>query len=127
MKRLAQFLVILILAGAGLLPSAVAKKQGRLPLSPKVMQAKSALIVCECPRGMAVAEGRALQELQLWGRFQIVHRRDLAIGHATADQVREVDPHLIAGLEGLLHLVLLLARKVCDLGHSPQPSPFNQF
>ena len=78
MKRLAQFLVILILAGAGLLPSAVAKKQGRLPLSPKVMEAKSALIVCECPRGMAVAEDRALQELQLWGRFQIVHHRDKA-------------------------------------------------
>ena len=76
MKRLAQFLVILV--GAALLPSAVAKKQGRLPLSPKVMQAKSALIVCECPRGMAVAEGRALQELQLWGRFQVVHRRDQA-------------------------------------------------
>jgi len=77
MKRLAQFLVILSLAGAGLLPSALGK-QGRLPLSPKVMQAKSALIVCECPRGLAVAEGRALQELQLWGRFQIVHRRDQA-------------------------------------------------
>jgi len=27
---------------------------------------------------MAVAEGRALQELQLWVRFQIVHRRDQA-------------------------------------------------
>ncbi len=78
MKRLAQFLVILILVGAGLLPSAVAKKQGRLPLSPKVLQARSALIVCECPRGMAVAEGRALQELQLWGRFQIVNHRDKA-------------------------------------------------
>ena len=78
MKRLAQFLVILILVGAGLLPSAVAKKQGRLPLSPKVLQARSALIVCECPRGMAVAEGRALQELQLWGRFQIVNHRDQA-------------------------------------------------
>jgi len=78
MKRLAQFLVILSLAGAGVLPSAVAKKHGRLPLSPKVMEAKSALIVCECPRGLAVAEGRALQELQLWGRFQIVHRRERA-------------------------------------------------
>ena len=71
MKRLAQFLIIL--AGAGLLPSAVAKKQERL--SPKVMQAKSALIVCVCPRGMAAAESRALHELQLWGRFQIVRNR----------------------------------------------------
>ena len=78
MKRLAQFLVILILAGAGSLPSAFAKKQGRLSLSPKVVEAKSALIVCECPRGMAVAEGRALQELQVWGRFQIVKHRDKA-------------------------------------------------
>jgi hypothetical protein len=47
-------------------------------LPTKVMQAKSALIVCECPRGLAVAEGRALHELLLWGRFQIVHRRDEA-------------------------------------------------
>jgi len=78
MKRLAQFLVILILAGAGSLPSAFAKKQGRLSLSPKVVEAKSALIVCECPRGMAVAEGRALEELQLWGSFQIVKHRDKA-------------------------------------------------
>jgi hypothetical protein len=61
-----------------LLPSAFAKKQGRFPLSPKVVEAKSALIVCECPRGMAVAEGRALEELQLWGRFQIVKHRDKA-------------------------------------------------
>jgi hypothetical protein len=71
MKRLAQILILL--AGAGLLPSAVARKQERL--SPKVIQAKSALIVCVCPRGMAVAEGRALHELQLWGRFQIVRNR----------------------------------------------------
>jgi len=75
MKRLA---LLVILAGAGLFPAAVAKEHGRLRLSPKIMQAKSALIVCECPRAMAVAEGRALQELQLWGRFQIVHRRDQA-------------------------------------------------
>jgi len=76
MKRLAQFLVIL--AGASLLPSAIAKEQERPSLSAKVMQAKSALIVCECPRGLAVAEGRALHELLLWGRFQIVHHRDEA-------------------------------------------------
>jgi hypothetical protein len=71
MKRLAKLLIIL--AGAGLLPSAIARKQERL--SAKVMQAKSALIVCECPRGMAVAESRALHELQLWGRFQMVRNR----------------------------------------------------
>ena len=74
MKRLAQFFIIL--AGASLLPSAIAKEQERPPLSAKVMQAKSALIVCECPRGLAVAEGRALHELLLWGRFQIVLHRD---------------------------------------------------
>ena len=72
MKGSAQFLIIL--AGTGLLPSAIAKPR----LSPKVMEAKSVLIVCECPRGMAVAERRAFQELQRWGRFQIVHQRDKA-------------------------------------------------
>jgi hypothetical protein len=76
MNRLAQFLIIL--AGAGLLPSAVAAKRERPPLPAKVMQAKSALLICECPRGMAVAEGRAFHELQLWGRFQIVRNRHQA-------------------------------------------------
>jgi hypothetical protein len=75
-KRLAQFFIIL--AGSGWLSSAVAKEQERPPLSTKVMEAKSAFIVCECPRGLAVAEGRALHELQLWGRFQIVHNRHQA-------------------------------------------------
>jgi len=77
MKRLAQFLVIL--AWASLLPSAVAQKHKRPQAQyAKIMQAKSALIVCECPRGLAVAESRALQELQRWGRFQLVHKRNEA-------------------------------------------------
>jgi hypothetical protein len=68
------FLVIFVCAGS--LASAVAQRQQRYPLSPKIMQAKSALLLCECPRGMAVAEGRALHELLAWGRFQIAHRRE---------------------------------------------------
>jgi hypothetical protein len=42
------------------------------------MQAKSALVVCECPRGLAVAEPRALAELQHWGRFQLEQQREKA-------------------------------------------------
>jgi hypothetical protein len=44
-------------------------------MSPKVLEAKSAMIVCECPRGLAVAERTALVELATWGRFEIVQRR----------------------------------------------------
>jgi hypothetical protein len=75
MKRLAQFLIVVMLAGAGLLRLAAAKGSH---VSTKIMQAKSALIVCECPRGLAVAEGSAFHEMQLWGRFQIVHQREKA-------------------------------------------------
>ncbi len=75
MKRFAQLLILL--AGVCLVPSAIAKKQEHAhPLSPKIMQARSVLIVCECPRGLAVAESKASQELQQWGRFQLVHKRN---------------------------------------------------
>ena len=72
MKRLAQFLLIL----AWVLPPSAAAQHSHL--SAKVLQAKSALIVCECPRGLAVAERRAVEELQRWGRFQLVPRREAA-------------------------------------------------
>jgi hypothetical protein len=81
MKRYAEFLIVFILAGAGLLPLAVAKKQERsrlYHLPNRIMQARSALVVCECPRAMAVVETRALAELQHWGRFQLEHQRDKA-------------------------------------------------
>ena len=73
MMRLVRFVVVFALAQ--LLPSAAAQKEVRASLPAEVMQAQSALIVCECPRGLAVAERRALQELQRWGRFRIVERR----------------------------------------------------
>jgi hypothetical protein len=76
MRRLAQILAILTCAAAG--PSAGAKEQQRPALSMKLMKAKSVLIVCECPRAMAVAGNRASRELKLWGRFQIVEHRDEA-------------------------------------------------
>lgn len=76
MKHLARILVTL--AWVGWVPLAIAQKEVRYPLPAKVMQAKSALIVCECPRDLAVAEPRARLELQRWGRFQVVERRNEA-------------------------------------------------
>ncbi len=76
MKRLVHFL--LLLAGAGLLPSALAQKSSSPHFTEKVLPAKTVLIVCECPRGLAAAQRTALQELQRWGRFQLVQRRDEA-------------------------------------------------
>lgn len=76
MMRLVRFAFVFALAQ--LLPSAAAQKEVRDPVPAEVMQAKSALIICECPRGLAVAERRALQELLRWGRFRIVERRNEA-------------------------------------------------
>ena len=70
--------ILVALAWVGWLPSAIGQSEVRYPLPTKVMQAKSALIVCECPRGLAVAEPRARVELLRWGRFQVVERREQA-------------------------------------------------
>jgi hypothetical protein len=64
-----------VLALAHLIPAAAAQKEVHSSLPAEVMQARSALIICECPRGLAVAERRALQELLRWGRFRIVEQR----------------------------------------------------
>lgn len=74
MKRLARYLLAFALAASSL-PLADAQKETPARLPDEVMQAQRAVIVCECPRGLAVAEPRALQELQRWGRFRIVENR----------------------------------------------------
>jgi hypothetical protein len=43
-----------------------------MTLSPKVLQASSVYVDCVCPRALAAAKPRGLQQLQSWGRFQIV-------------------------------------------------------
>jgi hypothetical protein len=71
MKKCLQFLVILLCAS----PFAAAKsptKPARPLLPPRIMQADTVFIDCTCPRALAVARQRALQQLQAWGRFRLV-------------------------------------------------------
>src|SRR5580658_7508784 len=70
MKKLIRILLILCAVPFATAGSAV--KSEHSALSEKIMQANSAYISCECPRGLAVAGTRALQQLRSWGRFQIV-------------------------------------------------------
>jgi len=77
MKGLIRYLLAFALVASSL-PLAHAQEETPSRLPDEVMQAEKALIVCECPRGLAVAERRALQELQRWGRFRIVEDRHQA-------------------------------------------------
>jgi len=70
MKKL--IAILFILCAAPLVAAGSAVKSEHPPLSDKIMQANSAYISCECPRGLAVASTRAQQQLRAWGRFQIV-------------------------------------------------------
>ena len=47
-------------------------KASRPLLSPKIMQADTVFLDCTCPRALAAARKRALQQLQQWGRFRLV-------------------------------------------------------
>jgi hypothetical protein len=64
--------ILAVFAWLVLIPSAFAKKAERPALPPKVLQANSVYVDCECPRALAVAHSRAIQQLQEWGRFQVV-------------------------------------------------------
>jgi hypothetical protein len=70
MRRPAQFIAILLCAAA-LVPGAHAEKTDRAALSAKIMRANSVFVDCVCPRGLAVAQETALQQLQGWGRFKV--------------------------------------------------------
>ncbi len=71
MSKLIQFTLILG-AVVTLAPQGFAKKTERPPLPQKIMQASSVYVDCVCPRALAVAREKALEQLQSWGRFQLV-------------------------------------------------------
>jgi hypothetical protein len=71
MTKLLQF-ILLLGAALTLTPRGFAKKAERPPLPQKIMRANAVYIDCVCPRALAVARGKALEQLQIWGRFQLV-------------------------------------------------------
>ena len=75
MRKLIQLLQIFLSMAAFVVPSALARKTERPALPAKIMQATSVYVDCVCPRGLAVAQDTALQQLQSWGRFQISQQR----------------------------------------------------
>lgn len=60
---------------AFVVPSALAEKTERPALPAKITQASSVYLDWVCPRGLAVAQDTAVQQLQGWGRFQISQQR----------------------------------------------------
>jgi hypothetical protein len=75
MRKLIELLAIFLSMAAFVVPSALAKKTERPALPAKIMQATSVYVDCVCPRGLAVAQDTAVQQLQTWGRFQISQQR----------------------------------------------------
>ena len=71
MKKCLQLLVMLFCTSA-LGAAKSSPKTARPLLSPKIMQADTVFLDCTCPRALAAARKRALQQLQQWGRFRLV-------------------------------------------------------
>jgi len=80
MRGLTQLLLVAFCTVALALP-AHARKVERSRLSAKILQASSVYVDCVCPRGLAVAQETALEQLKGWGRFQI------AENHREADLI----------------------------------------
>ena len=79
MKRLIPFTLVLAVAVI-FVPSVFAKRNERMLLPQKLMQASSVYIDCVCPRALAAAREKALEQLLDWGRFRLVespHAADL--------------------------------------------------
>jgi hypothetical protein len=75
MKRLTQLAAVIlfcVFCNGAFVPSALARNSERPRLPAKILEANSVYVDCVCPRGLAVAQGTAVKQLQSWGRFQLV-------------------------------------------------------
>jgi hypothetical protein len=73
MKRLPAFLPFLFVCLVVCLPGFAKTKKAEEPLrlSPKILEAKSVYLDCDCRREMAASVPNALFEMRDWGRYQI--------------------------------------------------------
>jgi len=63
-------------------PKNTKSKQEPAPLSPKILQARTVYLDCDCRKEMAVSVPSALSEMLDWGRYQLVpdrHQADLIL------------------------------------------------
>src|ERR1700732_1157046 len=77
-STLAQLFVLLLAALCVFCQSGFAKKRERVPLSPKILQAKSVFLDCDCRKEMAASVRSALPEMLAWGRYQLARDRNHA-------------------------------------------------
>ena len=88
--KLAQPLLISLLALAFFCQPGYAKKGDRVPLSPKILQAKSVFLDCDCRKEMAGSVRSALPEVLDWGRYQLARDRN----HADLIFLFSMNPYL---------------------------------
>jgi hypothetical protein len=74
-RRSAGYFLVFLFAPAALCQWGLAKTRERPPLSPKILQAKSVYLDCDCRKQMAVSVRAALPELLDWGRYQVSNDR----------------------------------------------------
>jgi hypothetical protein len=82
----------LILTAAALLSHTVfaQKRERSRSISPKILQAKSAYLDCDCRKEMAASVPSALPELLDWGRYEVVPDRN----HADLIFLFSMNPYL---------------------------------
>lgn len=89
--NLAESLRLILIAAALLSHPVFAQKQERNPsISPKILQAKSVYLDCDCRKEMAASVPGALPELLGWGRYEVVHDRN----HADLVLLFSMNPYL---------------------------------
>jgi hypothetical protein len=74
MRRLSQ-LFALFCSLAIIASAAFARKSEQLLVPGKIMEANSVYVDCVCPRGLAVAQPAAVEQIKSWGRFQLSNNR----------------------------------------------------
>jgi hypothetical protein len=89
-STLGQSLLLSLVALGVFCQPGYAKKRERVPVSPKILQAKSVFLDCDCRKEMASSVRRALPEVLDWGRYQLARDRD----HADLIFLFSMNPYL---------------------------------
>jgi hypothetical protein len=89
-SAVAQSFLLSLVAFAILCQPGYAKKRERVPLSPKILEAKSVFLDCDCRKEMAGSVRSALPEMLDWGRYQLTRDRN----HADLIFLFSMNPYL---------------------------------
>ena len=89
-STLAQSFLLYLIALAVFCQPGFAKKRERVPISPKILQAKSVFLDCDCRKEMAGSVRGALPEMLDWGRYQLTRDRN----HADLIFLFSMNPYL---------------------------------